>query len=281
MKKAYSLRRLFIFILPCLGCFLIAFVIPFIMGIILSLFEWKSTLLDAKFIFFHNYATAFADEYFRHAFVFTTKFTIISVITINLFAFGLALLLTRSGKLTNIFRTVFFMPNLIGGIILGYIWQVLLNSLFYGLNQSIGSNSDLGFIGLLIVMNWQLIGYMMIIYIAGITNVNQELLDAAKVDGANYFNRLRHVIIPSVMPALTICLFLTLTNSFKLFDQNLALTAGGPNRRTEMLALNIVHTIFSERLPGVGLAKAVMFFCLIGVIALVQVRFTRRKEVEL
>lgn len=173
------------------------------------------------------------------------------------------------------------MPNLIGGIILGYIWQVILNALFYKFNVSIGSNHDFGFIGLLIVMNWQLVGYMMIIYIAGIANVSTELIDASKVDGASYFQRLRHVILPSVMPAFTICLFLTITNSFKLFDQNLALTSGGPNRRTEMLALNIVHTIFNERLPGIGLAKAVIFFAIIGILALLQVRFTRRKEIEL
>lgn len=280
MKKAYNLKKLFIYILPCLVCFLIAFVIPFISGIGLSFFEWKTTIRKAEFVGFNNYVVAFKDKYFIDSFLFTLKFVLVSVFTINFFAFVFALILTSALPLRNLFRTIIFMPNLIGGVILGYIWQIIINALFYNLNTSIGSNENLGFFGLVLVVNWQLIGYMMVIYIASINTVNKELIDSSKVDGANFFQRLKNVIIPSIMPAITICLFLTIINTFKLFDVNLALTNGGPNRRTEMLALNIIHTIFSERLPGVGLAKGFIFFIIIGWISSLQVKFTRNKEVE-
>ena len=184
-------------------------------------------------------------------------------------------------KGTNIFRTVFFMPNLIGGIILGYVWQLLLNGLLLQINKTLTYSSVYGFWGLVILMCWQQIGYMMIIYIAGIQNIPGELIEAAQIDGANKGQLLKHVIIPMVMPSITICTFLTLTNSFKLFDQNLALTNGEPSNMSEMLALNIYNTFYGRTgWEGVGQAKAVIFFILVGAIAMIQNRLTRSKEVQ-
>lgn len=280
MKKAYNFKKMFIYILPCLVCFMITFIVPFISGIGLSFFEWKSTIKSAKFVGFENYLIAFRDKYFIKSFFFTFRFVLVSVVSVNLIAFFFALILTSKIPLRNFFRTIIFMPNLIGGVILGYIWQIIINAVFYNFNVSIGSNENLGFLGLVLVVNWQLIGYMMVIYIASINTISKDLIDSSKVDGANFIQRLKNIIIPSVMPSITICLFLTIINTFKLFDVNLALTNGGPNRRTEMLAFNIIHTIFSERLPGVGLAKGFIFFIIIGWISSLQIKFTRKKEVE-
>ena len=209
------------------------------------------------------------------------KFTLVSVITVNIFAFSLAYILTRGIKGTNLYRTVFFMPNLIGGIVLGYIWQLLINGVLAKFGVTITTSAEYGFWGLVILMNWQLIGYMMIIYIAGIQNIPGELVEASKIDGANKVQSLFKITIPMIMSSITICLFLTLTNSFKLFDQNLALTAGGPGKQTAMLALDINNTFYNRNgWEGVGQAKAVMFFIIVGIIALVQLYFTRKKEVE-
>ena len=205
----------------------------------------------------------------------------ISVITINVLAFLLALLLTKAIKGTNLFRTTFFMPNLIGGIVLGYIWLMIINGILYYSNATITTDPAYGFWGLVILMNWQLVGYMMIIYIAGIQNVSPDLLEAADIDGANSFQKLFKITIPQVMPSITICTFLTLTNSFKLYDQNLALTAGAPGKKTQMLALDIVNTFYGRPgWQGVGQAKAVIFFVIVAAIALTQLYLTRRKEVE-
>ncbi len=280
--KLNPYRKYFpIFVLPCLLAFLIAFVIPFVMGLFLSFTEFR-TVSDAQFVGFSNYIKAFSeDSGFLESLWFTVKFAVISVITINVIAFFLALILTKSVPATKLFRTVFFMPNLIGGIVLGYIWQVIINGVLYNFNYSITSDASFGFWGLVILMNWQMIGYMMIIYIAGIQNISGDILEAAKVDGANGFVTLTKIIIPSVMPSVTICLFLTITNSFKLFDQNLALTAGAPANRTQMVALNIYETFYSRNgYEGVGQAKAVIFFIIVAVIALAQLYLTRRKEVE-
>lgn len=267
--------------MPCLFAFLIAFAIPFIMGLFLSFTEFR-TVTDAQFVGFSNYIRAFSeDSGFLESLWFTVKFAVVSVITINVIAFFLALILTKSVPGTKLFRTVFFMPNLIGGIVLGYIWQVIINGVLFNFNYSITSNPAFGFWGLVILMNWQMIGYMMIIYIAGIQNISGDILEAAKVDGANAYVTLTKIIIPSVMPSITICLFLTITNSFKLFDQNLALTAGAPANRTQMVALNIYETFYSRNgYEGVGQAKAVVFFIIVAVIALAQLYFTRKKEVE-
>jgi raffinose/stachyose/melibiose transport system permease protein len=230
---------------------------------------------------FDNYVRAFENREFLAALWFTVRFAVVSDITINIFAFGLALLLTRGKRGSNLFRTVFFMPNLIGGIVLGYIWQLIINGILFKFGVTLTYDAKYGFWGLVILMNWQLIGYMMIIYIAGIQNIPVELIEAAKIDGASHFQVLRKVIIPMVMPAITICLFLTVTNSFKLFDQNLALTAGEPARQTAMLALDIYNTFYGKvGYAGVGQAKAVVFFIIVTVIGFAQLVITRRREVE-
>lgn len=276
-----SIKKYFpIFALPTLIAFTIGFIVPFIMGIYLSFCEF-TTVVDARFVGMKNYLRIFEDPTFIHALWFTALFTIASVITINVLAFVVAMLLTKGIKGTNIFRTVFFMPNLIGGIILGYIWQLILNGVLLQFDRTLTFSSSYGFVGLLILISWQQIGYMMIIYIAGIQNIPGELLEAAKMDGANARQTLRHVTLPMVMPAITICTFLTLTNSFKLFDQNLALTAGEPSNMSEMLALNIYNTFYGRvGWEGVGQAKAVVFFILVAAIAMIQVRLTRTKEVQ-
>ena len=277
-----SVKKYFpIFVMPTLLAFLIAFVIPFLLGLYLSFAEF-TTVTNAKFVGLQNYLQIFSsDDGFLNSLWFTVKFAISAVISINLFAFLLALLLTQNIKGTNIFRTVFFMPNLIGGIVLGYIWQLIINGVLYKFDYTITSNANFGFWGLVILMNWQMIGYMMIIYIAGIGNIPTSITEAAKVDGAGSLTTLFKIIIPSVMPSITICLFLTITNSFKLFDQNLALTAGAPSGRTRMVALDIYETFYSRiGYEGVGQAKAVIFFLIVAVIALTQLILTRRKEVE-
>lgn len=270
-----------IFVVPTLAAFLIAFVIPFLLGMFLSFTEFR-TVNDAQFVGFENYIRAFCeDNDFISSLLFTVRFAIVSVISINVTAFALALMLTRGVLATKLFRTVFFMPNLIGGIVLGYIWQVIINGILYRFGYSITSNSAFGFWGLVVLINWQMIGYMMVIYIAGIQNISSDITEAAKVDGAGYFTTLFKIIIPSVMPSITICLFLTITNAFKLFDQNLALTAGAPGNRTATVALDIYNTFYSRTgYEGVGQAKAVVFFIIVAIIALGQLWITRSKEEE-
>ena len=204
-----------------------------------------------------------------------------SMALINVLAFTVAMLLTKGIRGTNAFRTVFFMPNLIGGIVLGYIWQLLLNGILANFQKTLTYNSAYGFWGLVVLMCWQQIGYMMIIYISGIQNVPGELIEAAKIDGAKPAQILFHVTIPMVMPSITICTFLTLTNGFKLFDQNLALTNGEPSSMSELLALNIFNTFYGRTgYEGVGQAKAVVFSLLVALIAIIQTRLTRTKEVQ-
>jgi raffinose/stachyose/melibiose transport system permease protein len=278
-----SLKKYFpVFVLPTLAAFTVAFLIPFVMGVWLSFCEF-TTVTDAQFVGVQNYITAFTrNGDFLSALWFTVRFTVVSVVTINLFAFALALLLTRPIRGRNLFRTVFFMPNLIGGIVLGYIWQLIINGVLVRLlGVDITYSPKYGFWGLVVVMNWQMIGYMMIIYIAGIQNIPGDLTEAAAIDGAGPWQTLRHVIIPMVMPSITICSFLTLTNSFKLFDQNFALTGGAPARQTQMLALDIYNTFYSRiGSEGEGQAKAVVFFLLVAAIAFTQLRLTRQKEVD-
>lgn len=276
-----TLKRYFpIFVLPTLIAFSFAFIIPFVMGVYLSFCKFK-TITNAQFVGLYNYIKIFADKDFVNAFGFTLKFSVVSIITINVFAFVLALALTRKIKGTNLFRTVFFMPNLIGGIILGYIWQQMINAVLLKYETTLVANPTYGFWGLVILMNWQMIGYMMIIYVAGLQNVPTDLIEAAQIDGATSLQTLFKVKIPMVMPSITICLFLTVSNSFKLFDQNLALTAGAPSKKTAMLALDIYNTFYGRNgYEGVGQAKAVLFFIVVAVIALGQLVLTRRKEVE-
>ena len=295
-----------LFILPTFLCFIIGFVWPFLQGIYLSFCdfnipkdaEWVGTDLFEEAmqnpdfagnileqirygisISFKNYEKALADPSFSRAFWNTAIFAVVSIVAINVLAFAIAYALTQKMKGSSLFRTVFFMPNLIGGIVLGYIWQLILNGILSRMGVDITYNATYGFWGLVILMNWQMIGYMMIIYVAGLQNIPAEMHEVAAIDGANAWQALRHVTFPLVMPAVTICTFLTLTNSFKMFDQNLALTAGAPGKETEMLALNIYNTFYSRvGSEGVGQAKAVIFFLLAALIAGVQLYLTQRRE---
>ena len=275
------MKRYFpVFALPTLIAFIVGFVIPFVLGVYLSFCKF-TTVTDAQWIGFSNYTKIFSDGDFLHALGFTVLFTIVAVITINVLAFVIALALTRGIKGTNIFRTVFFMPNLIGGIILGYIWQLIINGVLSYFGKTITFDASYGFWGMIILMNWQSIGYMMIIYVAGLQNIPGELIEAAQIDGASKWATLFKVKIPMMMSSITICTFLTLTNSFKMFDQNLALTAGAPSNKTQMLALNIYKTFYDRPgTEGVGQAKAVVFFLIVAAIALLQLRDTKSKEVQ-
>lgn len=273
-----------IFVLPTFAAFSIGFIVPFFQGLYLSFCQFTTTK-NAKFIGLSNYVRVFQDESFLDSFWFTVAFAVVSIVLINVIAFVLALVLTRNNlKGTNVFRTVFFMPNLIGGIVLGYIWQILINCILSLVGEPLlALNSTAGYWGLIILMCWQQIGYMMIIYIAGIQNVPDTLTEAAAIDGANAWQTLIKVKLPMVMPSITICVFLTLTNSFKLFDQNLALTAGEPAHATEMLALNIYQTFYARAgaaWKGLGQAKAVVFCLLVIVISLIQFKATHSKEVQ-
>ena len=280
MEKAVK-RYAPIFVLPTFLAFVIGFILPFIEGLYLSFCQF-TTVKDAKFIGIGNYQRIFTDSTFTNSFKFTVLFAVASIVLINVIAFILALVLTRKLKGTNIFRTIFFMPNLIGGIVLGYIWQILINCVLSIVGKPLlALNTSAGYWGLIILMCWQQIGYMMIIYIAGLQNVSDDLIEAAQIDGATWWKTLWKVKLPMVMPSITICVFLTLTNSFKLFDQNLALTNGEPSKMSEMLALNIFNTFYGRAgYEGVGQAKAVIFFILVAAIALTQNYLTRRKEVQ-
>ena len=277
-----TLKKYFlVFTLPTLIAFSFAFIIPFVQGIYLSFCEF-TTVKNATFVGLENYKKAFSGEQgFLYSLGFTTLFTLLSVITINVLAFTLALFLTRKIKGTNIFRTIFFMPNLIGGIVLGYTWQQMINAILYKYETTLVANAKYGFFGLVVLMNWQMVGYMMIIYIAGLQNVPTDLIEAAKIDGATSWQTLIKVKLPMVMSSVTICMFLTLSNCFKLFDQNKALTNGAPMNKTRMLALNIYDTFYGKTgYEGVGQAKAVVFFLIVAVISLAQLSMTRKKEVE-
>ena len=286
-----STRRWFpLFLGPVVAAFIIGFVWPFVQGIWLSMCNFR-LISDAKFTGFDNYIKAFQDASFTHAFWYTALFAITSLVLINVLAFIVAYLLTQGLKGSNIFRTVFFMPNLIGGIVLGYIWSMIFDGVLGRMNTSILLETKYGFWGLIILMCWQQIGYMMIIYVAGLQAVPEDMIEAARIDGATKAQTLFQVTIPNVMPSITICVFLSLTNGFKLFDQNLALTAGQPFiiqpdgsniKTTEMLALNIYNTFYSSNTTsqGVAQAKAVIFFVLVAGLGLLQLSYTRKKEVQ-
>ena len=269
-----------LFMGPMLCAFAIGFVYPFCKGIYLSFCKFKVTS-DAHFVGLENYRRAFQDASFVHSFWFTALFAVISLVLINVLAFAVAYALTQGIKGSNLYRTVFFMPNLIGGIVLGYVWSMIFDGILSRYGTSILLETKYGFWGLIILMCWQQIGYMMIIYIAGIQNIPGELIEAAKIDGANSWQLLRHVTLPMLMPTITICTFLTLTNGFKLFDQNFALTGGNPAKMSQLLALNIYDTMYGTTgWQGVGQAKAVIFFILVAVIALIQNKLTTSKEVQ-
>ena len=286
-----SVQKTFpLFLLPTVAAFCIGFVWPFLHGFFLSFTKFKTTS-KWTWVGFDNYVKALADESFRYSFGYTALYAVVSVILINVLAFMIAYFLTQKIKGANLFRTVFFMPNLIGGIVLGYIWSMIFDGILGAYSKSILTDQTWGFWGLVILMCWQQIGYMMIIYIAGLQAVPEDMMEAAKIDGANATQTLFRVTIPNVMPSITICTFLSITNGFKLFDQNLALTGGLPYiinpdgttvHTTEMLALNIYNTFYgqSSNSRGVGQAKAVLFFILVATLGLMQLKFTRDKEVQ-
>lgn len=282
MEKALK-RYAPIFVLPTFLAFVIGFIIPFGQGFYLSFCKF-TTVDNAQWVGVANYVAAIKDTSFTDSFKFSVMFSVVSIVSINVLAFVLAMLLTQKLKGTNVFRTIFFMPNLIGGIVLGYIWQILINCVLSLTAQPLlALNSTAGYWGMIILMCWQQIGYMMIIYIAGLQNVPEDLIEAAQIDGATKWQTLWKIKIPMVMSSITICVFLTLTNSFKLFDQNLALTGGDPNHTTEMLALNIYQTFYARagmQWKGYGQAKAVIFCLLVIVISFAQLRATRSKEVQ-
>ena len=269
-----------VFLVPTLAAFVIGFIVPFIMGVWLSFCDF-TTVVDAEFNGITNYVRALQDTVFQHAFWFTALFAVVSLLVINVIAFALALALTQKMRGTNLFRTIFFMPNLIGGIVLGYIWQLIFNGILAQYSQAINLNEWYGFTGLVILVAWQQIGYMMIVYIAGLQSIPTDVLEAAEVDGAGPWQRLKSVIIPMMMPSITICTFLSITNGFKLFDQNLSLTAGEPSKMSELLALNIYNTFYGRMgWEGVGQAKAVIFCLVVVAIGLIQLRVTRSREVQ-
>lgn len=294
LVKRPIMRWFPLFMGPTVLAFALGFVWPFVQGFYLSFTKFRTTS-DAKFLgiahLFDNYKNAFSDPSFLHAFWYTALFTVVSVILINVLAFTVAYFLTQKIKGSNLFRTVFFMPNLIGGIVLGYIWSMIFDGILTNLNTSIMLETRYGFWGLIILMCWQQIGYMMIIYIAGLQAVPDDMLEAAKIDGATKWQTLTKVTIPNVMPSITICFFLTLSNGFKLFDQNLALTGGQPFvfqedgsvvKTTEMLALNIYNTFYGQNTAsrGTAQAKAVLFFILVAALGLIQLYNTRKREVQ-
>ena len=278
------------FLLPMVSAFAIGFVWPFLQGIYLSFCDFR-LISDAKWVGLKNYISVFQDTNFMRSFGYTAVFAVVSLAIINVLAFMVAYVLTLEIKGSNIFRTVFFMPNLIGGIVLGYIWSMIFDGILSQFDTSILQESTWGFWGLIILLCWQQIGYMMIIYIAGLQSVPGDMLEAARIDGASSAQTLFRVIIPNVMPSITICTFLSLTNGFKLFDQNLALTGGQPFiiqpdgsaiKTTEMLALNIYSTFYGQgaSAPGYAQAKAVIFFILVAALGLLQLSFTRKREVQ-
>ena len=274
-----------VFVLPTMAAFCIGFIVPFVYGIFLSFCKF-TTVVDWKWVGLQNYTKIFfvngkLDTTFLHSLWYTSLFTLVTVIVINVVAFAIAMALTKGIKGTNLFRTSFFLPNLIGGIVLSYIWLMIFNAILAKHSMTVVSTQWTAFWGLVVVVCWQQIGYMMIIYVAGIQNISPDLIEAAKIDGANGRELLRYVILPMLRPTITICSFLTLTNGFKLFDQNLALTGGNPGKLSQLLALNIYDTMYGTTgWQGVGQTKAVIFFILVAVIALVQNKLTTRKEVE-
>ena len=283
-------RFSWLFVGPVVAAFAIGFVWPFLQGIYLSFCKFKTTS-NAEFIGVGNYGEAIADPSFQYSFGYTAITAVVSLVLINVIAFMIAYLLTQSIKGSNLFRTVFFMPNLIGGIVLGYIWSMIFDGILSRYGTSILMETRFGFWGLIILMCWQQIGYMMIIYIAGLQAVPDDMIEAARIDGATKWQTLWHITIPNVMPSITICTFLSLTNGFKLFDQNLALTGGQPFiiqpdgtniKTTEMLALNIYNTFYSSNSASKGVAqsKAVIFFILVATLGLIQLAYTRKREVQ-
>lgn len=286
-KNKLQSQYFWLFILPSVFALLLVVAIPFVYGIYYSFTSWNG-IVTPTFVGMKNYIKLFQDKDFFLSIWFTVKFAVVSVILINLIGLGLALLVTQKIRGSNLLRTVFFMPNLIGGLILGFIWQFIFIEVFYSIGDKLGfeflkgwlSTTESGFWGLIILTSWQMSGYIMIIYIAHLEAIPQNLLEAAAIDGANFFQKFKNIIFPLVAPAFTVSTFLTLSNSFKLYDQNLSLTNGGPYNSTQMVAMNIYNTAFSENQMSYAQSKAIIFFIIITSISLVQVYYNKRKEVE-
>lgn len=291
MKSNKNSLSFWLFLAPSLVALFIVVGLPLCYGIYYSFTDWNGIggIASATIIGFENYIKLFKDQVFLNSLWFTTKFSIVSIIFINVIGLGLALLVTSKIKSKNVLRTVFFMPNLIGGLILGFIWQFIFIKGFASIGEALGieslqawlSTPTTSFWGLVILMSWQMAGYIMVIYVAYLENVPQDMVEAAEIDGASAWQRFRHIVFPLVAPAFTVSLFLTLSNSFKLYDQNLSLTGGGPYNSTQMVAMNIYKTAFSENLMGYAQAKAVIFFIIVAAIALTQVYFNKKREVEM
>ncbi|WP_315071477.1 sugar ABC transporter permease [uncultured Clostridium sp.] len=285
-KKSRDTKDFWIFVGPALFAIAMVVIIPFIIGIYYTFTNWNGANPQYDFVGIKNYIDLPKDTQFIYSLKITVLYTISSVITINLVGFGLAYAVTRKLKTSSFLRTGFFMPNLIGGLILGFIWQFMFNSVFTGVGKTLGfkvletsllQQPDTSMLAMLIVSTWQYAGYIMVIYVAALENVPTDLIEAAHIDGANGWNTFKNITIPMVRQAITICLFLTLANSFKLFDLNFSLT---PVKTTEMLALNIYNEAFVVNNMGIGQAKAIVFFILVTTISLTQVYFNKKKEVE-
>lgn len=277
-----------LFLAPVLLALTVVVLIPLLYGVYYSFTDWNG--IEVKnFVGFQHYIELFNDDKFIDSMLFTVKFSVVSIIMINLIGLCLALIVTSKIKSSGFLRTIFFMPNLIGGLILGFIWQFIFLKVFSSIGEIIGmeqlqgwlSTTETGFWGLVILMSWQMAGYIMIIYIAHLEGLPTELLEAASIDGATAFQRFRYIIFPLVAPAFTVSMFLTLSNSFKLYDQNLSLTAGGPYDSTQMVAMNIFRSAFSENQMAYASAKAVIFFVIVAAISLIQVYYNKKREVEM
>ncbi|QFK72073.1 sugar ABC transporter permease [Pradoshia sp. D12] len=277
-----------LFLTPVLVSLFLVVLVPLALGVFYSFTDWNGIQTTA-FVGFQNYIGIFQEKEFMDALWFTVKFSIVSIILINVIGLVLALIVTSKIKSNNILRTIFFMPNLIGGLILGFIWQFIFTKAFDAVGVALGyeglqgwlSTTNTGFWGLVILMSWQMAGYIMIIYISYLEGVPEELTEAAEIDGASYFQKLRAIIFPLVAPAFTVSMFLTLSNTFKLYDQNLSLTAGGPYNSTQMVAMEIFQTAFKESDMAYASAKAVIFFLIVASISLTQVYINKKREVEL
>ncbi|MCR8925507.1 sugar ABC transporter permease [Priestia megaterium] len=292
-KKRKNLKNVGLFALfvgPALLAFCVIVLIPFFTGIYYSFTDWNGVNGTINWVGLDNFKYLFTeDKQFQQSFWVTTKYTVVAIILTNVVGFVLAIFVTQMLKTRNILRTVFFMPNLIGGLLLGFVWQFIFVKGFASIGQITGislfelpwlGDAKTAFWGIVIVSVWQGAGYIMLIYTAALQNVPQELIEAAKIDGASRWQILRHITIPMVAPAVTVCLFLTISWSFKVFDVNLSLTNGGPFKSTEMLALNIYTEAFVNNRYGLGEAKALIFFIVVAAITIIQVTYTKKKEVE-
>ncbi|SEB98209.1 sugar ABC transporter permease [Paenibacillus sp. GP183] len=291
MRKRKDKAWFALFTVPLLFIFTTVVIIPFIIGILYSFYKWDGIPANPKiFVGFDNFTQIFHDDRFLASAWNTVLFTVLAMIAVNVLGLVFSLIVTTNLRASNAARTMFFMPNLIGGLILGYIWQFIFSDVFNFIGSKTGLHSiffnwlldpQFALCAMVIVFTWQMGGYTMIIYIAGIQGIPDEMLEAARVDGANLWHRLTKIIFPLLMPAFTICLFLTLSGAFKIFDVNLSLTKGGPNNATEMFAMNIYNEIFGYSHYGIGQAKAIVFFLVVALITLTQVIITKRREVQM